>query len=111
MFSRLKREQTALFTIRGAYYESGSLLNIKPAGVSATADLIELIYKGFGVLVGDKENKDFFYQGSKKGIYEKGDPKVKNLARKYTPYIKSLYVLKHPYEAAKSFDFSKDVKN
>lgn len=108
--SRLLREQSALNTISGFYYESNSLLDIMPAGLSAVADMSKLLIEFGGAQVADKKNTRYFYQSSKKGRYEEGDPKWRNHAKRITPYYRSQYTFQHPYEAAKSFDYGKKLK-
>lgn len=108
--SRLLREQSALNTVAGFYYESTSLLDVMPAGFSAVGDMATLLYQFGGAQFADESNSNFFYQGSKEGSYEKGDPKWHKHAKRMVPYYRSQYTFQHPYEAAKSFDYGKKIK-
>lgn len=108
--NRLSREQMALNTIRGFYWEFNTLFDIMPAGFSAVADMTKLIYEFVGAQFADEKNSDFFYQQKKEGRYEKGDPKWKNHLKRITPYYRSEYTFKHPYEASKSFEYGKKLK-
>lgn len=52
--------------------------------------------------------KEYFYQN--KGYdYKQGDPKWVKKWQRMTPYLRSRNVLYHPYDAAKSFDYGRQV--
>lgn len=108
--NRLSREQMALNTVRGFYWEFNTLFDIMPAGFSAVADMVKLIYEFVGAPFADEKNNTFYYQQSKEDRYEKGDPKWENHLARIVPYYRSRYTFKHPYEASKSFDYGKKLK-
>lgn len=86
------------------YYES-----LRKAGISK--EIIEQIRARDKEEIENYPGKEYFYQGSKSGIYEKGDPKWKRKLKMLTPYYRSTNVLYNPYEAAASFDYGRKVKN
>ena len=86
------------------YYES-----LRKAGISK--EIIEQIRARDKEEIKNYPGKEYFYQGSKSGIYEKGDPKWKRKLKMLTPYYRSTNVLYNPYEAAASFDYGRKVKN
>ena len=108
--NRLYREQSALNSPFGWYYESNSLLDILPVGFSALADLTKLGYEFGGAQVSDSDDSSFYYQAKKEGRYEKGDPKWESHLYRMIPFLKSTYTFEHPYEASKSFEYGKNVK-
>ena len=108
--SRLLREQEAFTTIRGMSEEIPTLTNMSPVGIGALFDIGNLAYQFGGSLVTDVDNKDFYYQTSKKGIYEKYDPKWESKFYRMFPYLRSNYVWNHPYEAAASYDYGRKVR-
>ena len=108
--NRLYREQSALNSPFGWYYESNSLLDTMPVGFSALADLVKLGYEYGGAQVSDEGNTDFYYQAGKEGRYEKGDPKWENHLIRMIPFLKNTYTFEHPYEASKSFEYGRNVK-
>lgn len=108
--NRLYREQSALNSPFGWYYESNSLLDIMPVGFSALADLTKLGYEFAGAQVSDESDSNFYYQASKEGRYEKGDPKWESHLIRMIPFLKSTYTFEHPYEASKSFEYGRNVK-
>lgn len=109
--NRLFREQSALNNPMGWYYESTTLLDMIPVGFAAVGDLVNLGYQGVGAMVGDTSDSDFFYQSKKEDKYDKGDSKFGVHLRRVTPYAKSIYVFQQPYEASKSFEYGRNVKN
>ena len=109
--NRLWREQSALNSPRGWYYESNTLLDLVPAGFSAAWDLKNLVVEMVGSQFAEEDNSKYFYQSRKEGRYEKGEPKWRAHAKRMTPYVKSVYVFTHPYEAAASFEYGTRVKN
>lgn len=108
--NRLYREQSALTTPLGWYYESNSLLDIMPVGFSALTDLTKLNYEFLGAQFSDESDSDFYYQSEKEDRYEKGDPKWENHLFRMIPFLKSTYTFKHPYEASQSFEYGRNVK-
>lgn len=111
MSSRLLREQSAFNNPLVAYAESTSLLDLRPAGVAASTDVLEIAYLGMGTPFVDEDDSEFYYQSSKDGKYEKGDAKVGVKIQNKIPYLRSIYTFSHPYEAAKSYEFGRNVKS
>lgn len=109
--SRLLREQEALTTIRGMSEEVPNLTNMTPVGVSALFDISNLVYQFGGSLVADEDDSEFYYQSKKEGMYEKGDAKWEAKFWRMFPYLRSNYVWEHPYEAAKSYEYGRKVRN
>ena len=106
--NRLYREQAALNTPRGWYWESNTLLDLAPVGFSAVKALWDLGYEGVGALVTD-EDSEFYYQ-SNGGNYSKGDSKVGRHYQKFIPYYKSINPILHPYQASQSYEYGRQVK-
>lgn len=109
--SRLLREQEALTTIRGMSEEVPNLTNMTPVGVSALFDISNLVYQFGGSLVANEDDSEFYYQSKKEGMYEKGDAKWESKFWRMFPYLRSNYVWEHPYEAAKSYEYGRKVRN
>lgn len=109
--SRLFREQTALATPRGVYDEFPNVTSMTPAGLSALGDIANTAYLIAGSIGADEENSEFFYQASKKGRYEKGDPKWQYRFFRMFPFYRSIYTFTNPYEAAAGYEFGRKVRN
>lgn len=109
--ARLLREQSAMNTAWGMVDESQNLMSMTPVGVSGLIDISNLAYQFGGSLVADEDNSEFYYQSKKEGMYEKGDSKWEAKFWRMFPYLRSNYVWEHPYEAAKSYDYGRKVRN
>ena len=109
--ARLLREQSAMNTAWGMVDESQNLMSMIPIGVSGLIDISNLAYQFGGSLVADEDNSEFYYQSKKEGMYEKGDSKWEAKFWRMFPYLRSNYVWEHPYEAAKSYDYGRKVRN
>lgn len=109
--SRLLREQESFTTIRGISQEAPNLTSMTPVGISALMDISSLAYQFGGSFVSEEDNSDFFYQSKKEGIYDKGDAKWEVKFWRMFPYLRSNYVWNHPYEAAKSYEYGRKVRN
>ena len=109
--SRLLREQSAMNTVWGMIDESQNLMSMTPVGVSGLIDISNLVYQFGGSFVADEDNSEFYYQSKKAGMYEKGDAKWEAKFWRMFPYLRSNYVWEHPYEAAKSYDYGRKVRN
>ena len=108
---RLFREQAAFNLPSHLYEEAQNLANVSPVGPSAAASIFNLSRLFVGSLVvSDKDNATYYYQGNLEGVYEKGQPKYQIKLRKMTPYVKSLYVFKNPYKAAASYDYGRRLR-
>lgn len=109
--NRLFREQSALSIPIGWYYEKESLLDTMPVGFAAVTDLIKLGYEFAGTSVASDSNSDFYYQGDKPDKYEKYDAKWEDHLMRMIPFLKNVYTINQPYEAAKSFEYGKSIKS
>ena len=109
--ARLLREQSAMNTAWGMVDESQNLMSMIPVGVSGLIDISNLAYQFGGSLVADEDNSEFYYQSKKEGMYEKGDSKWEAKFWRMFPYLRSNYVWEHPYEAAKSYEYGRKVRN
>lgn len=111
--SRLFWEQSA-FNVpntTGILREWNSLADLLPAGVSAVTALYNLAELGIGEQFADENNSKYFYQSnSKDGLYEKYDSKAEVKFMKMVPYLRSYYVLSHPYGAINSYEYGQRVK-
>lgn len=108
--NRLYREQSAFNNPYGWYYESNTVLDMAPAGLSALIDIIDTGKKIGGLPFASKDNPDFYYQSRKTGLYEEGDSKGWNHMKRMTPYLRSVYTFEHPYAAAESYEYGRNVK-
>jgi hypothetical protein len=108
--NRLYREQAAFNYPGGWYYEANTVLDMIPSGFSALMDIGNTAYQIGGMPFADEANSTFFYQSSKEGLYEEGDSEGLVHMRRMCPYLRSVYTFEHPYEAAKSFEYGRNVK-
>lgn len=108
--NRLFREQSAFNNPYGWYFESNTILDMVPAGFSALTDIIDTGYKIGGLPFADADNSSFYYQSGKDGLYEEGDSKGWNHMKRMTPYLRSVYTFEHPYAAAESYEYGRNVK-
>lgn len=113
---RWDREQSAFNTPRGMWNEATSLLDYVPVGFSgakAIYDIAKLFAETqFDKMDGepDLENSDLYYQASKEGKYEAGDPKWKARFMRLCPYVRSWYTFTHPYDAASGFEYGRRIR-
>ena len=82
-----------------------------PVGFAAVTDLMKLGYEFAGTSVASDSNSDFYYQGDKPDKYEKYDAKWETHLMRMIPFLKNVYTINQPYEAAKSFEYGKSIKN
>lgn len=114
--NRWDREQEAFNTPRGMWNEATSLLDYVPVGLSgakAIWDIAKLFVETQIDAIGgepDLSNSDFYYQQSKEGKYEIGDPKWKAQFMRLCPYIRSYYTFTHPYDAAAGFEYGRRIR-
>ena len=109
--SRLYREQLAYNTPRGWSDEASTIANVaQPAGFSVLQQLYSLVKGAIGSKFASIDDSEYFYQSSKKGLYEAGDPKWENKFWRMFPYIRSGYVFNHPYEAAESYNYGRKLR-
>ena len=95
--SRLYMEQNAYNTPWGIWEEQKSVLDWMPSGISVIGQMWEL-----GELIITQEE----YKTSS-ALHEKGDKKWEYKVGTYIPYFRSLRVLEHPYESAKSYEYGR----
>lgn len=108
--SRLFREQSAFNIPAGMKLEKNSLLDLNPAGFSVCYTLMDMAKLGIGQNFADEENSDYFYQQDEKGIYEAGDSKFWAKFDRMFPYLRSWYVVEHPYTAMESYDYGQRLR-
>jgi hypothetical protein len=91
-------------------FEMQTLGDLTPAGVSALADIGKMTYQLAGAPFAEEDNSTFFYQSDKEGRYEAGDSKgVVHFWRMF-PYLRSVYTFEHPYDAAASYEYGRNIK-
>lgn len=109
--SRLFREQAAYTTPRGWSDEASTLLNVaNPAGFSVLNQLWSIASGAIGSQFASEDDSEYFYQSSKKGIYEKGDAKWERKFWRMFPYLRSEYVFNHPYDATASYEYGRKLR-
>lgn len=108
--SRLQAEQTAFNLPHGWSMEMNTLLELEPSGIAAVIDLVKTSYLLATQWWQDPEDSEYYYQQDKEGIYEEGDSKAITHFKRMFPYLRSLYVLRNPYEAAKSWEYGRTIK-
>lgn len=114
--NRWDREQEAFNTPRGMWNEATSLLDYVPVGFSGAKAVWEIaslmVSTQWDKLDGeiDLDNSDLYYQSSKEGKYEVGDPKWKVKFLRLFPYIRSWYTFTHPYDAAAGYEYGRRVR-
>lgn len=109
--SRLFREQAAYTTPRGWSDEASTLLNVaNPVGFSVLNQLWSIASGAIGSQFAPEDDSEYFYQSSKKGIYEKGDAKWERKFWRMFPYLRSEYVFNHPYDAAASYEYGRKLR-
>lgn len=106
---RLYREQEALRLPTGWLAEKSTLLDLTPTGVSALIDMVNFADEFVGSAVADKDNPNYYYQASNYR-HDKGDPKWQQHLFRMTPYLRSYYVFKNPFESVESYEFGRKYK-
>lgn len=109
--SRLLREQAAYNTPRGWSDEASTVFNVAaPAGFSVLVQLWSIISGAVGSQFASKDDSEYFYQSTKKGIYKKRDAKWEKRFWRMFPYLRSEYVFNHPYDAAASYEYGRKLR-
>ena len=90
--------------------EKNSLLDLNPAGFSVCYTLMDMAKLGIGQNFADEDNSDYFFQQSKEGIYEAEDSKFWAKFDRMFPYLRSWYVVEHPYTAMESYDYGQRLR-
>lgn len=108
--SRLFREQSAFNIPTGMAMEKNSLLDLNPAGFSVCYTLMDMAKLGIGQNFADENNSEYFYQSSKEGLYEAEDSKFWRRFDRMFPYLRSWYVVEHPYTAMESYDYGQRLR-
>ena len=90
--------------------EKNSLLDLNPAGFSVCKTLIDMTKLGIGQNFADEDNSEYFYQSSKQGLYEEGDSKFWKRFERMFPYLRSWYIVEHPYTAMESCDYGQRLR-
>lgn len=115
--NRWFNEQGAFNWPPSTLYEFNSLLDWAPAGFSGWYSVFIDMGKLFvetkiDELGGnpDLSNSKLYYQSSKDGKYDVGEPKWKIKFKRLVPYYRSWYTFTHPYDAASSYDYGRRVR-
>lgn len=95
--SRLYMEQNAYNTPWGIWQEQKSVLDWMPSGVSVVGQILDISR----LMITQEEYK------TSSATHEKGDKKWEYKIGSYIPYYRSIRVLEHPYEAAKSYEYGR----
>ena len=95
--SRLYMEQNAYNTPWGIWQEQKSVLDWMPSGVSVAGQILDISR----LMITQEEYKD------SSATHEKGDKKWEYKIGSYIPYYRSIRVLEHPYESAKSYEYGR----
>jgi hypothetical protein len=93
------------------FQEAKSLGDLVPPGIAALFDWGKLGYELIFGPWADESNSSFYFQSEKPGRHEKGDLKGEVHFWRMFPYVRSIYTWEHPYEAAKSYEYGKNIKN
>ena len=109
--SRLYNEQAAFNLIPNMMVEKNTLLDLTPAGFAAVGDIFTLGKEFAGIPFADEENPDYFYQSEKEDKYEEGTPKAYVHFVRMFPYLRSVYIFNHPYEAYESYEYGRNIKS
>lgn len=109
--NRVYREQAAFNLPVHMFQEAKSLGDLVPPGVAALFDWGKLGYELIFGPWADEGNSSFYFQSEKPGRHEKGDLKGEVHFWRMFPYVRSIYTWEHPYEAAKSYEYGKNIKN
>lgn len=108
--NRLWWEQSAFDNPYAFSAEYKGIFNLMPLYGDALKEVFEIIdeYQGAKTTTPEEdEDHKYYYAKGKKGMYKKGDPKWETHIKRYLPYIRDEYTVKHGYEKAKSFDMFK----
>lgn len=95
--SRLYMEQNAYNTPWGIWQEQKSVLDWMPSGVSVAGQILDISR----LMITQEEYED------SSATHEKGDKKWEYKIGSYIPYYRSIRVLEHPYESAKSYEYGR----
>ena len=95
--SRLYMEQNAYNTPWGIWQEQKSVLDWMPSGVSVTGQILDISR----LMITQEKYED------SSATHEKGDKKWEYKIGSYIPYYRSIRVLEHPYESAKSYEYGR----
>lgn len=109
--NRVYREQAAFNLPVNMFTEAQTLGDLTPPAAAALFDWFKLGYELIGGSMADKDNSSFYFQSSKEGRHEEGDLKGEVHFWRMFPYIRNIYTFEHPYEAAKSYEYGKNIKN
>lgn len=119
--TRLLKEQQSFNSVRGISDEITGILGLQPIAYSAIKDML-YIASGLGGFFYEPKNKKirsedlpllytyFFYNSSKKNVYDYGDSKQWRKLRRLIPYWRTFEIFKNPYESAASFTYAKKLK-
>ena len=108
--NRLNREQQAYNTPMGLWTEATTITDLTPVGMSALVDITKMGIQFGGLPFADEDDSYFYYQSSKEDRYDEGDAKAYIHFWRMFPYLRSVYTLQQPYEAAKSFDYGQNMR-
>lgn len=95
--SRLYMEQNAYNTPWGIWQEQKSVLDWMPSGISVAGQILDISR----LMITQEEYED------NSATHEKGDKKWEYKIGSYIPYYRSIRVLEHPYESAKSYEYGR----
>ena len=109
-------EQGAFTWPTAMWNEGTSLLDYVPAGFSgakAIWDIASLFAETQWDALGgnpDLSNSELYYQSTKEGKYEQGEPKWHKRFKSLCPYFRSWYTMSHPYDAASSYEYGRRIR-
>lgn len=95
--SRLFMEQNAYTTPLGIWQEQKSVLDWMPSGLSVVGQILDICRL---IITQEEYEKD-------SATHEAGDKKWEYKVGTYIPYYRSIRVLDHPYESAKSYEYGR----
>lgn len=95
--SRLFMEQNAYTTPLGIWQEQKSVLDWMPSGLSVVGQILDICRL---IITQEEYKKD-------SATHKAGDKKWEYKVGTYIPYYRSLRVLEHPYESAKSYEYGR----
>ena len=108
--NRLSREQQAYNTPMGLWTEATTITDLTPVGMSALVDITKMGIQFGGLPFADEDDSYFYYQSSKEDRYDEGDAKAYVHFWRMFPYLRSVYTLQQPYEAAKSYEYGQNMR-
>ena len=94
----------------GLWTEATTITDLTPVGMSALVDITKMGIQFGGLPFADEDDSYFYYQSSKEDRYDEGDAKAYVHFWRMFPYLRSVYTLQQPYEAAKSFDYGQNMR-